>query len=259
MLKIRIMPTLLLKDHCLIKGISFDSWRVVGTPIPSIKVYNLREVDEIVFLDISATVKNKPPDLSIVRDIASECFSPLTVGGGIKTLVQVHDLLRAGADKVCINSSAYDTPQLIRQTANQFGSQCVVVGIDFRKNQQGVFETYSHSGTHPCGYDIVTWAKKVEQLGAGEILLTSITRDGTMQGYDLDAIRQVTQAVTVPVIASGGAGNYAHLYEAITVGGASAVAASSIFHFTEQTPLGAKKYLLSKGIPIRQQTSFVAA
>ncbi len=251
MLKVRVMPTLLFKNFGLVKGVGFDSWRQVGSVMQAVQVYNLREVDELVFLDINATRQNASPDFGLIDEIADECFMPLTVGGGVRSLQDVQRLLQVGADKVAINTAAYTNPDLIRQAAHHFGCQCVVVSIDARKIGDGSYECFSHSGTYPTGRKLLDWVQEVEQLGAGEILLTSIERDGTMAGYDLELIRQVTARVSIPVIASGGAGNYHHLYEAIADGSASAVAAASIFHFTEQTPLEAKRFLAEQGIPVR--------
>lgn len=251
MLKTRIIPTLLWKDVGLVKGTQFDSWRRVGTVLPAIKVYNTREVDELILVDITATRDGHEPDYDSIVDFTAECFVPLTVGGGVKNVQQIKKLLRAGADKVAINSAAYQTPALIQQAADLFGKQCVVVSIDARKLPDGHYECYSHAGTQATGKQPDEWAKTVESLGAGEILLTSIDLDGTMQGYDLELIRQVTDSVNIPVIAAGGAGSYEDMYQAISVR-ASAVAAASMFHFTEQTPLEAKKYLAAKGIPMRR-------
>jgi len=251
MLKIRVIPTLLMKDVGLVKGIGFDSWRRVGTVLPAIKVYNTRQVDELIVVDISATAQGRGPDFQTVADFSSECFVPLTVGGGIKTIDDIRGLLKAGADKVAINSAIFDAPELITQAASMFGSQCVVVSIDAKKNAQGMYECYRSSGMVPTGKEVQAWAREMQTRGAGEILITSITRDGTMQGYDLELIRQVSQALMIPVIASGGAGSYEHLRQAILLGGASAVAAASIFHFTQQTPLEAKQYLASFDIPVR--------
>jgi len=251
MLKTRIIPTLLWKDVGLVKGMKFDSWRRVGTVLPAIKVYNTREVDELILVDITATREGNEPDYDSIVDFTAECFVPLTVGGGVKNLQQIKKLLRAGADKVAINSAAYQAPDLIQNAANLFGKQCIVVSIDARQLATGLYECYSHAGTQATGKSPDVWAKTVETLGAGEILLTSIDRDGTMQGYDLELIRSVTESVNIPVIASGGAGSYDDMYQAIAAR-ASAVAAASIFHFTEQTPLEAKKYLESKGIATRK-------
>lgn len=251
MLKYRVIPTLLWKNVGLVKGISFDSWRRVGPVLPAIKVYNLRQVDEIILVDITATPENREPDYESVAEFTAECFVPITIGGGIRSIDQITKLLRAGADKVSINSITVENPELVKDAANRFGSQCIVVSIDVRKKTDGTYECYKNSGTISTGKEVVSWAKTMEDSGAGEILLTSIDRDGTMTGYDLDLIRTVSSAVKIPVIASGGAGTYHHMYEAISIGGASAVAAASIFHFTEQTPIEAKKYLAGYKIPVR--------
>lgn len=250
MLKVRIIPTLLWKDTTLVKGIGFDSWRRVGSMLPAIKVYNTRQVDELIVVDITATKDHREPDSILVEDYSAECFVPLTVGGGITTIGDVKSLLHAGADKICINSMAYINPNLISQIAQKYGSQCVVVSIDV-KMHEGIFTCFSNSGSKPTGLEAVEWAREVTERGAGEILLTSIDRDGTMRGYDVELIRSVTETVSIPVIASGGAGNYDHMVHAIKDGGASAVAAASIFHFTQQTPLEAKRYLKDNGICTR--------
>jgi imidazole glycerol-phosphate synthase subunit HisF len=219
--------------------------------MPAVKVYNTRQVDELIVVDITATSEGRVPDFEEVRDFSAECFVPLTVGGGIRSLDDIKGLLRAGADKVSINSAAYERPELIGEAAERFGSQCVVASIDVQKREDGSYRCMSRSGTVDTGREAADWALEVERLGAGEILLTSVDRDGTMQGYDLELIRCITIRVNIPVIASGGAGNYQHLFEALDTGRASAVAAASIFHFTEQTPLEAKKYLAARGIPVR--------
>jgi len=252
MLKIRVIPTLLWKNVGLVKGVGFDSWRRVGTVLPAIKVYNTREVDELVLLDISATREAREPDYESIEELSAECFVPLTVGGGVRDLEQIRRLLKAGADKVTVNSAAFADPKFIRAAADRFGSQCVVVSIDVRRLPGGGYECYSHCGTQATGRSAVDWAQQAESLGAGEILLTSIERDGTMDGYDVELVRQVAEQVRIPVIASGGAGNYEHLFEAIGGGKASAVAAASMFHFTEQTPLAAKRFLAEKGLPVRR-------
>jgi cyclase len=251
MIKVRIIPTLLSKDFGLVKGIAFDSWRRVGTAMQAVKVYNMREVDELVFLDIAATPQGRPPDFELVDDLADECFMPMTVGGGVRTLEDVRHLLRVGADKISLNTAAMENPELISQIAATFGCQCVVVSIDFRRQNNGKAEVYTHCGTQATGVEPLAMARRVEQLGAGEILLTSIDRDGTMTGYDVEVTRQVSQAVSIPVIASGGAGNYEHMAEVLRDGKASDVAAASIFHFTQQTPLEAKRYLAKQGFHMR--------
>lgn len=250
MLKIRVMPTLLYKDKTLVKGINFNSWRRVGTLMPAIKIYNMREVDELVFLDISATREERSPDFDLVDFFADDCFMPLTVGGGVRTTDDIKHLLEVGADKVVINTAAILCPNLIKEGAEKFGSQCIVVSIDVKKSINSTYEIFTHSGTHLVGKNPLAFAKEVEDLGAGEILLTSIDRDGTMEGYDLELIKSISKAVNIPVIASGGAGNYNHMFSALS-NSASAVAAASIFHFTQQTPLGAKEYLSQQGLHVR--------
>jgi cyclase len=251
MLKIRVMPTLLYRDYGLVKGVSFDSWRIVGSAMQTVKVYNLREVDGLVFLDITATRDNRPPDYMTVDELADECFMPMTVGGGVHTIEHVQALLRVGADKVAINTAAVENPELIQQVARRFGAQCAVVSIDARRHQDGTYEVFTRSGTMPTGKDPVELAREVEAFGAGEILLTSIDRDGTMSGYDIELNRRVSEAVGIPVIASGGAGSYEDMVQVLQETRILAVAAASIFHFTQQTPLEAKKYLRSQGFRVR--------
>ena len=252
MLKVRIIPTLLWKNFGLVKGVGFNSWRRVGPVLPAIKLYNTRDVDELVLVNILATQESSAPDSESVHEFADECFVPLTVGGGITTLDQIQGLLRAGADKVIINTAAHTDPSLIENAARRFGSQCIVASVDARYENDGSHLCYSHSGTAVTKRRPSTWAKELENRGAGEILITSIDRDGSMQGYDLDLIEQVTGIVNVPVIASGGAGNYEHMRKAIQDAGASAVAAASMFHFTAQTPAEAKTFLSKSGIPVRK-------
>jgi cyclase len=242
---------LLWKDVGLVKGIGFDSWRRIGTVMPAIKVFNTRQVDELILLDICATPDSREPDYEAVAEFAAECFVPLTVGGGIRSLEHIKCLLRSGADKVGINTAAYANPELIAEAAAHFGSQCIVASIDAKQKGTGEYECYSHCGARPTGRDAAQWAKQLEKLGAGEILITSITGDGRMEGYDLALIRQVAEAVKIPVIASGGAGSYEHMYQALREGKASAIAAASIFQFTQQTPLEAKEYLASRGVAVR--------
>lgn len=252
MLKVRVIPTLLWKQFGLVKGIGFDSWRRVGPVLPAIKVYNQREVDELVLLDIVAHQGDEDPDFESIDEFGQDCFVPLTVGGGITHIEQVQRLLRAGADKVAVNTAAYARPELITEIAKRYGVQCVVASIDV-KSQDGGWICFSHAGTQFTGREVVAWARELEDRGAGEILLTSIDRDGTMNGYDLPLIEAVVNAVNIPVIASGGAGNYEHMVNAVVHSGASAVAAASMFHFTEQTPAGAKDALRRAGVPVRQE------
>ena len=219
--------------------------------LQAIKVYNLREVDELVFLDIRATPEGRQPDFDMVDELADECFMPLTVGGGVRTVEDVERLLQVGADKIAINTAAVESPELVERIARRFGSQCAVVSIDARRLPAGTYEVYTHCGRVATGRDPVSVAKDLEASGAGEILLTSIERDGTMTGYDISLTRMVSDAVRIPVIASGGAGRYADMKSVLFEGGASAVAAASIFHFTEQTPREAKRYLQEQGFPVR--------
>jgi cyclase len=249
-LKTRIIPTLLFKGVGLVKGVGFDSWRRVGTALQSIRVYNLREVDELVFLDIAATPNGGRPDFQEIDELADNCFMPMTVGGGVKSIDDIRDLLAVGADKVAINTAAVETPELIRDGASEFGAQCIVVAIDVKRDG-GRLEVMSHCGRTATGRDPVEWAKQAEALGAGEILLTSVDRDGTMRGYDIDLVRDVAAAVGIPVIASGGCGEYQHMADLLSGSRAAAVGAASMFHFTEQTPREAKKYLAGRGFPVR--------
>ncbi len=251
MLKVRVIPTLLWKQFGLVKGVSFDSWRRVGPVLPAIKVYNQREVDELVLLDIVAHQSDDGLDFDSIDEFGQDCFIPLTVGGGITRIEQVQRLLRAGADKVAVNTAAYACPKLVTDIASRHGSQCVVASIDVRAQGSG-WTCFSQAGKRATGREVLAWARELEDRGVGEILLTSIERDGTMQGYDLALVEAVVHAVKIPVIASGGAGNYQHMIDAVTQAGASAVAAASIFHFTEQTPAGAKAALAAAGVPVRQ-------
>lgn len=252
MLKVRVIPTLLWKQFGLVKGVGFDSWRRVGPVLPAVKVYNQREVDELVLVDITAHKSDDDPDFESIDEFGQDCFVPLTVGGGITRIDQVQKLLRAGADKVSLNTAVYARPTLVTEIANRHGAQCVVASIDVRLDPNGGWQCFSHSGQRPTGREVCEWARELEGRGAGEILITSIERDGTMEGYDLKLIEAVVRAVNIPVIASGGAGNYQHMVDAVTQAGASAVAAASIFHFTEQTPAGAKAALAAAGVPVRK-------
>jgi cyclase len=253
MLKVRIIPTLLWKQFGLVKGVSFDSWRRVGPVLPSIKVYNQREVDELILVDITAHQSMNDLDFDSIDEFGQDCFVPFTVGGGITRIEQVQRLLRAGADKVCINTAAYTRPELLTDIAKRHGTQCIVASIDVRRNSTGEgWRCYSHAGKQSTGREVIAWAREIEDRGAGEILITSIELDGTFQGYDLALIEAIVNAVNIPVIASGGAGNYQHMVDAVKQAGASAVAAASMFHFTEQTPAGAKAALKLAGIAVRQ-------
>ena len=257
MLKVRVIPTLLWKDVGLVKGVRFDSWRRVGPVLPAIKVYNARDVDELILLDITASGDGRAPDHESVSDFADACSVPLTVGGGIRTVDHIAALLRAGADKIAVNTALYEAPDVVDQAASRFGSQCVVASIDVRCTGDGRHTCLSRSGSRDTGREPLDVAREAVERGAGEILLTSVDRDGTMTGYDLDLIEKAA-ALPVPVIASGGAGTFAHMVAAVQRG-ASAVAAASMFHFTEQTPAEARAALRDAGIPVRQSLVAVAA
>lgn len=250
MLKVRVIPTLLWKQFGLVKGVCFDSWRRVGPVLPAVKVYNQREVDELVLVDIVGHSVPDEPDYESLHEFAQECFVPMTIGGGIDRLDQVQRLLRVGADKVSVNTAAYTRPELINEVAERHGNQCVVGSVDVRW-LDGRWICFSHGGQFNTGREVAAWVRELEDRGAGEILITSIDRDGTMQGYDLALVETVARAVRVPVIASGGAGHYQHMVDAVRQAGASAVAAASMFHFTEQTPAGAKSALREAGLPVR--------
>jgi cyclase len=252
MLKVRVIPTLLWKHFGLVKGVGFDSWRRVGPVLPAVKIYNQREVDELVLVDIVAHLSSDDPDFDSISDFGQDCFVPLTVGGGITRIDQVQNLLSAGADKVSLNTAAYTRPELVSEIAKRHGVQCVVASVDVRADPNGGWMCFSHAGKQATGREVFEWVRELESRGAGEILITSIDRDGTFQGYDLALIETVVGAVNIPVIASGGAGNYQHMVEAVTQAGASAVAAASMFHYTEQTPAGAKAALAAAGVPVRK-------
>lgn len=251
MLKVRVIPTLLWKDVGLVKGVAFASDRRVGPLVPAVRVYAARDVDELIVVDVTATRRGAGPDIALCAEAADEAPVPLTFGGGISSVQHVADLLAAGADKVCINTAAVLTPRLLTEASAMFGSQCIVASIDARPGPEGPAQVAICSGARTTPRDVVEWAQECQDLGAGEILLTSVERDGTRSGYDLGLLRSVTEAVSIPVIASGGAGSYDHLCDAVLRGGAAAVAAASIFHYTEMTPAGAKARLAVSGVPVR--------
>ncbi len=251
MLKTRVIPTLLIKGFGLVKGSKFNNWRRVGSVLPAIKIFNQREVDELIVSDISASLNNDEPDYETIKDFCSDCFVPLTIAGGINNLEQVQKLFDVGTDKISVNTAAYKNPQLISQIANQFGSQSIVASIDVKRKNNHEWDCYSYSGTKKTNKELKNWIKELEDRGAGEILITSIDYDGTMSGYDLQLIKFVSELTKVPIIASGGAGNFQHMSDAILYSGASAVAAGSIFQFTEQTPIEIKRKLAKNGIQTR--------
>jgi len=252
--KIKIIPCLDVKDGRVVKGINFVNLRDARDPVEAAEAYCKEGADEIVFLDIFATVENRGTRLEWVRKVAEKATVPFAVGGGIRNIKDMKALFDIGVDKVSINTAAVKSPELIREASRKFGKEKLVVAIDGRKNSPGSglprLEVVVKSGSEATGIDIVEWAKRVEELGAGEILLTSKDADGTKEGYDLEMTKAVAEAVSIPVTASGGAGKLEHLYEAITIGKASAVLAASIFHFGEISIAEAKKYLKKKGIPV---------
>lgn len=251
MLTARVIPCLDVKDGRVVKGVNFVNLVDAGDPVEQAKVYDAAGADELCFLDITASSDERDILLDVVRRTAEACFMPLTVGGGVRTEEDVRKLLLAGADKVSIMTAAVKRPELVRELALKFGSQCIVVAIDAKKNDQGWFEVFTHGGRTPTGVDAVAYAKQVAELGAGEILLTSMDRDGTKIGFDIELTRTISDAVTIPVIASGGVGNLEHLAEGVLDGHASAVLAASIFHFGEFSIAEAKQHMRDKGIPVR--------
>ncbi len=251
MLAKRIIPCLDVDKGRVVKGVKFVNLRDAGDPVELAAAYDAAGADELVFLDITASHEERRTMVDVVRRTAEQVFIPFTVGGGVRTLADIRELLQAGADKVAINTAAVLNPDLVAEAASRFGSQCIVVAIDARKVGPGRWEVLTHGGRKGTGRDALSWARLVEELGAGEILLTSLDRDGTKDGYDLELTRAVSEAVRIPVIASGGAGNLHHLWEGIVVGGADAVLAASIFHYGEHTIKEAKEYLAARGVPVR--------
>jgi len=251
MLAKRIIPCLDVKDGRVVKGIQFVNLRDAGDPVEAAIAYDAQHADELVFLDITASHENRKIMLDVVARTAEGIYMPLTVGGGIRGIDDVRALLRAGADKVSLNTAALERPALIREAAERFGSQCIVVAIDARATGPRTWAVYTHGGRRPTDRDAVEWAREASRLGAGEILLTSMDRDGTKDGYDLELTRAIATAVDIPVIASGGAGSLEHLWEGLVEGGADAVLAASIFHFGIHTIGEAKAYLRDRGVPVR--------
>lgn len=252
MLAKRIIPCLDVKEGRVVKGINFVGLRDAGDPVEAACLYDSEGADELAFLDITASFEGRDTIYSVVERTAENVFMPLTVGGGVNSLGHIRRLLSAGADKVSINTAAVKNPDLICQGATSFGSQCIVIAIDAkRRRPDDGWEVYIHGGRTPTGLDALAWAKQAVELGAGEILLTSMDRDGTLAGYDLELTRQISDAVEVPVIASGGVGKLEHLYEGLTAGGASAVLAASIFHFRRYTISEVKGYLKERGVTVR--------
>lgn len=253
MLKTRVVPILLFKNPeiGLVKSVQFNQMRTIGNPVNAARVYNSRNVDELIFLDIGARRDSRHINLPAVKEIFKECFMPLTVGGKIESLEDVRTLLLAGADKVSVNTAAIENPSLVSEIANSYGNQCVVISIDAKKTAPGTYQVSSQAGQRLTNLDPVSWARQVEKLGAGEILITSINKDGTMEGYDIELTKMVSDAVNIPVIASGGAGKPEDFVEVTQKTNVSAVAAASIFHFTQFTPQSVKLEMHKAGIPVR--------
>ena len=251
MLKKRIIPCLDVKDGRVVKGINFVNLTDAGDPVEQAKIYDENGADEICFLDITASSENRDILLKIVKKTAQKISIPLTVGGGVRSLEDINKLLSSGADKVSINTAAVSNQNLIEESSKKFGSQCIVVAVDAKKVKDNKWEVFTHGGRKSTGKDVIKFIMKMQEMGAGEILLTSMDRDGTKKGYDLDLTKKVCNSVNIPVIASGGVGNLEHLYQGIKIGRASAVLAASIFHYGEFSIQDAKKYLDSKGIPVR--------
>ncbi|WP_397543243.1 imidazole glycerol phosphate synthase subunit HisF [Roseovarius salis] len=251
MLKTRIIPCLDVADGRVVKGVNFVNLRDAGDPVDAAKAYDAAGADELCFLDIHATHENRGVMMDVVTRTAEQCYIPLTVGGGVRTAEDVRALLNSGADKVSFNSAAVARPEVVREAADRFGSQCIVVAIDAKTVAPGRWEIFTHGGRRPTGVDAVAFAKQVEAQGAGEILLTSMDRDGTREGFNIALTRAISDSVSIPVIASGGVGTLDHLVEGVTRGGASAVLAASIFHFGEFTIAEAKAHMAAAGIPMR--------
>lgn len=251
MLKTRIIPCLDVKDGRVVKGVNFVGLRDAGDPVEQARVYDKQGADELCFLDISASADNRATLYDMVEEVAKVCFMPFTVGGGVRELNDIRTLLLAGADKVSINTTAVTRPEFVREAAEKFGSQCIVVAIDAKGNPDTGFEVFTHGGRNPTGKDAVEWAKYMVSLGAGEILLTSMDRDGTKTGFNLPLTRAVADAVSVPVIASGGVGKMEHFIEGVKEGHASAVLAASVFHYGEFTVEQVKQEMARAGIPVR--------
>jgi len=251
MLKARIIPCLDVKDGRVVKGVNFVALRDAGDPVEQARVYDAAGADELCFLDITASHEKRDIILDVVGRTAEVCFMPLTVGGGVRTLEDIRRLLLAGADKVSINTAAVDDPDFVRRAAEKFGTQCIVVAIDAKRGADGGFAVFTHGGRKATGLDAIDWAKRMVAAGAGEILLTSMDRDGTKQGYDIALTRAVADAVSVPVIASGGVGRLDHLVEGVRDGHATAVLAASIFHFGTYSIAEAKAHMAAAGVPVR--------
>ena len=250
MLKNRIIPCLDVKNGRVVKGINFVDLKDAGDPVEQAKIYSDGGADEICFLDITASNENRSTIYEVVKKTSEKCFVPLTVGGGVRSIEDIQKLLKCGADKVSINTAAVQNPKIVMESSLKFGSQCIVVAIDAKRKANG-WKIFTHGGRNKTGIDAIKFAKQMEEYGAGELLVTSMDRDGTQKGYDIDLIKSISEMVNIPVIASGGVGNLDHLAEGIIQGKANAVLAASIFHYGKYSIKEAKQYLDSKGIPVR--------
>jgi len=251
MLTKRIIPCLDVKDGRVVKGTKFLDLKDAGDPVQVAEEYNRQKADELTFLDITASHENRGIILDVVAKTAQKIFMPLTVGGGVRTLEDIRNLLNAGADKVSINTAAVKNPEFVKQASKRFGSQCIVVAIDAKMVQENTWEVFTHGGRNSTGIDAIKWAIRMQDYGAGEILLTSMDRDGTKDGYDINLTRNIAEAVKIPVIASGGVGNRQHILEGLTMGKADAALAASIFHFGEYTVTEVKEFLKNNGVNVR--------
>jgi len=250
MLKKRLIPVLLLKQGRMVKGRQFRDYRDTGDPISAARIYNAQKTDELVFLDIDASHENRRTLVRVIEEVSKECFMPFTVGGGVRAIEDVRNLLNAGADKVLINSAAVENPQLVTDAANVFGRQCIVAGIDARR-ENGHYRVYVEGAKVPTDVDLVEHVRCLETMGAGEIFINSIDQDGMMNGYDHDLLKLVVAATKLPVIACGGAGNFQHLVDAFDINGVHAVACASLFHFGDNNPIRARAFLRNKGVPVK--------
>lgn len=247
----RIIPCLDVKDGRVVKGTNFVGLRDAGNPLELARVYDSKLADELIFLDITASSDERNTMVEVVGQVAAEVFIPLTVGGGIRTVEDIRNMLKAGADKVSLNTAAVKNPALLAEGAKQFGRQCIVLAVDARQSAPGKWEVFINGGRTSTGIDVLDWVKQATELGAGEILLTSMDKDGTKNGYDIELTRTVSEAVDVPVIASGGAGELEHFYEVVTAGKADAVLAASVFHYGQFTVGQVKQYLKDRGVEVR--------
>jgi cyclase len=253
MLKVRVIPCLDVKDGRVVKGVNFVDLVDAGDPVEQARIYDHEGADELCFLDITASHENRDTIFDVVRQTAEQCFMPLTVGGGVRSTDDIRKLLLAGADKVSINTAAIHNPDLVREAAEKFGSQCIVVAIDAKRSQDGRFEIFTHGGREATGIEAVGWARRMTDYGAGEILLTSMDRDGTKVGFDLPLTAAIADAIPIPVVASGGVGTLDHLVEGVREGHASAVLAASIFHFGTYSIGAAKAHMKAAGLPVRMR------